>query len=765
MPRVLLIALCLVRMAASVKAQPIPVGQWRDHLPWASAIRVVNTPTAIWCATPLALYAIDKEENTLYSWSTLNGLPASGIRDLAWDSASYQIVVAHTNGLISLLSGQSRYSLEGYKNSTLSGDKKINRIFTREGTAYIATGIGLLIADLKKRELSTLAIIGNNGDPTQVNDIATDQGFLYAATDSGLKRTPLNGPNLSDYRNWELRSSTEGLPTGPVTRITLWNQNLMACIRDTLYRREGGLWSFFYASGKSIRRVTPHHNELIVCEQNDSSGQITILQSMGGIKQILRDTYWTTAPADCIWENGAYWTADETHGLCKYVNNTFIPYQPDGPAVLSAGKMVFQNHALWVAPHSVSPAWKPLQQPSTLSIWANGSWMSWSSREIPSLATLNDLIILLPDNRNPFIWGGSFGGGLFTIDENKTLKNLTASTPLQSPPYAPGEYRVSGLAMDPDQNLFVANYGAPKNIHVRKPDGSWKSFSPPQPTEENAIGEILIDDLNQKWIILPRKQGLLCWNHGTSIDNPADDRWKWLKSGNGNGNLPDMDVRCIAKDKNNFIWIGTASGIGIVQCPQDIFSNIGCEALIPVVKQGNFTGYLLQGEEVLSIAVDGADRKWVGTRNGAWLLSADGEKTLYHFQTGNSPLPDNEIRQIAIEGKSGEVFFETAKGICSFRGTATEGRDRYEEVLVFPNPVPPGYTGSIAIRGLVNNAVVKITELDGRLVYETRALGGQALWNGKNYNGQTVASGVYLVLLSDERQKEKMVTKIVFIGK
>jgi hypothetical protein len=162
--------------------------------------------------------------------------------------------------------------------------------------------------------------------------------------------------------------------------------------------------------------------------------------------------------------------------------------------------------------------------------------------------------------------------------------------------------------------------------------------------------------------------------------------------------------------------------------------------------------------------VDGADRKWIGTKNGAWLISNEGERVIYRFTETNSPLLGNDVRSIAINGKTGEVYFATANGICSFRSTATEGGERNENVLVFPNPVPPGYNGTIAIRGLVNNAIVKITELDGRLVYQTRALGGQAVWNGRDYRGRIISSGVYLVLVSGDGRKENLVTKIIFLN-
>jgi len=279
------------------------------------------------------------------------------------------------------------------------------------------------------------------------------------------------------------------------------------------------------------------------------------------------------------------------------------------------------------------------------------------------------------------------------------------------------------------------------------------------------LTQIILDDDNYKWIVAAKSGGLLCYDPGGSVENTGDDHWKKFGTGAGNGNLPAADVLCIAKDKDGFIWVGTANGIGVIQCPGQVFTGQGCEAVWPVVKQGNFAGYLFNGQQVRSIAVDGANRKWVATDNGVWLISATGEEVIYQFTETNSPLLSNIVKKITINGQTGEVFFATAKGICSFRSTATEGAARNENVLVFPNPVPPGYSGTIGIRGLVNNAIVKITELDGRLVYQTRALGGQAVWDGKDYKGRRISTGVYLVLVSNDGRTENTAAKIVFISK
>jgi hypothetical protein len=201
----------------------------------------------------------------------------------------------------------------------------------------------------------------------------------------------------------------------------------------------------------------------------------------------------------------------------------------------------------------------------------------------------------------------------------------------------------------------------------------------------------------------------------------------------------------------------------VVQCLQELFTSNACEAVLPVVQQGNYAGFLFRDEQVRAIAVDGANRKWVGTLNGLWLVSPDGQQVISRFTETNSPLLSNIINRIAVDPASGEVFVSTFNGICSFRGTATEGSTTKDSVLVFPNPVPPGFSGTIAIRGLPQDAWVKITELDGRLVYQARALGGQAVWDGRNYKGERASSGVYLVLVADETNREKLVTKIFFI--
>ena len=327
----------------------------------------------------------------------------------------------------------------------------------------------------------------------------------------------------------------------------------------------------------------------------------------------------------------------------------------------------------------------------------------------------------------------------------------------------PTSFRVAGLVYDLDLNLWMANHGASQGLVVRKKDGSWKKFTIPFPHLGNAVSTITVDDQNRKWIISPQGNGLFCFDDGGTIDQTNDDKWRYFRQGRGNGNLPSSNVLSVACDKNGFVWVGTDRGVAIIQCGDDLFNNTLCDATLPVVQQDNFAGLLLAEEIVNDIKVDGANRKWIASKNGVWLLSADGQKTIHRFTVSNSSLLSNEVFSIVIHQLTGEVFFFTANGICSFRSTATAPATEKKKPFVFPNPVPSGFTGTIAIRDLPDNAWVRITELDGRLVHQSRSLGGQAIWNGKNYKGERVNSGVYLVYVADENNQQQVAAKIFFI--
>lgn len=745
-----------------------PIGAWKEYLPYNSAIDVAAGDDKIFCATSYSLFTVDLTGNptSIERLSKITGLSETGISAINYDETHHKLFIAYSNSNIDIVYRNDIFNIPDIKRKNISGDKTIYNIYPLNNNYYLSTGLGIIVIDGDRYEIKDSWFIGNNGNSVKVNEFTSDGNYFYAATEEGLKSISVTA-DPANYLNWQLLSGTNGLPAGSCKNVITVNNKIFVLKNDSVFSFDGSSWNFFYSNGNEITAIDPVGNKIAVCHKlSGPVSNVVILNADGSVDRTIQQNGVTPFPRKIIFYNNDYWIADQFNALSEFSSgpNAVEVYSPGSPEGIASGEMIKYNDVFYATAGEVNSSWNYQYNGNGVYRFKNGEWTNFNRFHYPVLDSMLDFITVTVDPRDESVWTGSFGGGLLHIKPDESFEIFKQNSPLQAPPLDPTSYRVAGLSFDGQKNLWISNFGSPQPLIVRKPDGTWKSFSLPFGLTENALSQIVGDDNNQLWIVSPLENGLVCYNYGNSIDDVNDDHWKLYRSGTGNGNLPSNNVLCIAKDKNGFIWVGTDNGIGIIQCTQDIFSG-GCEAIIPIVQNGNFAGYLFAGENVQSIAVDGADRKWVATNNGVWLISADGEEVLQHFTEDNSMLLDNNVKKITIDGKTGEVFFATAKGICSFRSTATEGTETSSNILVFPNPVPPGYTGTIAIRGLAENSIVKITELNGRLVYETRALGGQAVWNGKDYKGRQISTGIYLVLVSTDDKKEKAVTKIVFISK
>lgn len=305
-------------------------------------------------------------------------------------------------------------------------------------------------------------------------------------------------------------------------------------------------------------------------------------------------------------------------------------------------------------------------------------------------------------------------------------------------------------------------------MFVKTVDDEWQSFYVQQQIKY-LYTDLIIDSYDQKWCVIGRdgganEIGLLVYNNNNTLEDVSDDKYKILSTSVGNGNLPSLNVISIAEDLDGEIWVGTDKGIAVFYNPANIFSEYNFDAEQILIQEGDYGQYLLSEEKITQIVVDGANRKWIGTeRSGLYLLSSDGLDEIEHFTEENSPLFSNNITALTIDNKSGEIYIGTSKGLLSYRSTATDGFVNTKKVKVFPNPVKETYFGLIAINGLSTNANFKITDVNGNLVFEDYAKGGQAIWDGKNKNNERVGTGVYLIFSSDETGEEKVEGKIVFI--
>ncbi len=741
-----------------VTAQLPPIGQWRDHLPYSSTICVENTTERVFCATPYSLFSYDPATGDIARLSRTNGLSETGISTIKYDPATQTLVVAYTNSNLDLIHGTQIINISDIKRKNINGDKSIYHIYFNNARAYCCTGFGIVVIDLVKKQIADTYYPGSNGT-VKVTGLAADNTFFYAATTEGLKKAAITNPNLSDYTQWQ-PITAPGLSNNSCRSILYHNNNLYLLKQDSILIQQNNAWLPWYTDQYHIENIRSSNEQILLSETLlNADGRVLVLKSDGTLQQVIQSPGKIKKPQAAIRRDGLYYIADSYGGMQKVSGNTIETIAPNAPFEKADGEMMVHAGALYICAGSVNDAWQYTFNPNGFYTFKEEQWTSTNRFFSPIPDSIYDLITTTADSKTGNLYFGSYGGGLLQLTPPGQLNLFKQNSALQPTIGDPGSYRVAGLATDAGGNLWISNYGAPAPLVVKKADQTWQTFTPPFLLTENALAQVTIDDLDQLWIVSPKGNGLICFNHGSSIANTADDRWRLLRTGAGNGNLPDNEVYCTVKDKDGLIWAGTAHGIAVITCPGEIFA-ASCEATLPIVRQGSFNSFLFSSEAIKAIAVDGANRKWVGTANGVWLISADGEKELAHFTEDNSPLLSNDIKRIAIDPLSGEVFFATFKGICSYRGTATEGGETNSNVLVFPNPVPPGYTGTIAIKGLANNAIVKITAPDGRLVYQTRAQGGQATWNGRNYKGILVSSGAYLVLVANNSNAEKTIAKI-----
>lgn len=446
-------------------------------------------------------------------------------------------------------------------------------------------------------------------------------------------------------------------------------------------------------------------------------------------------------------------------------------------------KLNMQGERLLVAGGAFS--YSGVSYPGTAMVYESGKWAAFDEEkaiELVGAKTYYNVTDVVQDPDDPaHHWLGTMRSGIYEFRDLQLVNHYTFdNSPLKSilPNSASPQnfVRVTALNYDGSGNLWMCNNECDTIVRILKKDGKWKSLYISSIAGKPTFDHTVFDRRGWAWMVCRRTtnqkgaSGFAIINANGTIDNTADDHYKYLSTivnQNGERYTPDL-CYCVTEDLNGAIWLGCTQGIFMSSAPDQVFET-GFTMTQPIVPRNDGSGlgdYLLNGVPVKCIAVDGGNRKWIGTlSNGIYLISADGMETIEHFTEANSPLISDEINDIAINGSTGEVFIATAKGLCSFQGDATDPAAslKSDNLKVFPNPVRPEYNGNVHITGLMSNSVVKIVSASGNLVTEGTSIGGEYSWNCCYATGKRVASGIYYALCTDEEGKENACAKILVI--
>lgn len=754
-----IILFVLFGCSSSVFAQ---FDKWEIYQAYQNTELVEETNNHVFAVADSSLYAYSKEDNSVTAYSRKNGLSDNKIKALRYHASSHTLVIAYRNGNIDLFSNEGIYNLPYLKNNSSVQNKTINDIYFYHDYAYLSAEVGILVVNLNKKEIADTYRIGS------VRSACILNGHLYALTSEGIRQGNLTD-NLLDQSNWSnLSLQTTDFEISQICRIADFNNRLCLAVSNlgVYYLADNTLTRFLHNTSLSNMKV--ENNKLL----SFSASTLYVADNLNGFQIIaglsnLRDaSYLQTA------DN--YWLACGEDGLKGIKKNTGSSYEIitdqltiNSPKNNYAWDLQFKGGKLWVTGggRNTDRYWR---QNTIMTYDESDLWTNYNYRiaETQTGRYFQDAMTLDVDPDDPaHSFVGYYGDGILEL-HNDTVLNWYHSTnsPLEAALSGNDRYvRIGGVTLDKDKNLWITNCVSSAPIKVLTAEGEWYSYTNTAIDNAEIIDKILITQNGSKFINLlhSSQAGFYAFDDNGTITDQSDDVSAYYASVmDSQGNTLNASMfYSITEDKDGNIWAGTNIGSLVCYNPDNIES-----LRFNRIVLADESDYLLNGVRVNAIAVDGSNQKWIATEgSGVFLVNAEGTEVLENFTTDNSPLPTNTVNSIAINPENGKVFFAVdGYGTLSYQGDATEGKADYSDIHAYPNPVRPEHDDKVIITGLMSNSNVKITDIAGNIVYQTKSIGGQVTWNCRNAKGSRVATGIYLVLAATQ-EGESVVTKIMVI--
>jgi hypothetical protein len=736
-------------------------GTWTEYFSFQNVTQLETVDDNIFALSNNGIFVYNRNTKEITKITKLNGLSSVGLTCMAFCDYTSSFLVGYSDGTLNIIDYPSLniQSIKTITQKNIYGSKQINQICMHNDTAFIATEFGIISFSLHNKTFIATTILSNDGDYLPVKSISASSSMIYAATTKGIYSANIAASNLSDFSTWNKLS---GIPYENDTiryiaanggNIYYAHCNTLDNSKDSVFVITNGTATAFKTQIPNLSGISSRNNILgltakFVAKVYDSSQKLLFSYDSTNVVNSYTDIV--------IANDGSQWVGDANYGLISCEHSKVIV--PQGPNSNHIADLFYENKNLHVVSGRISLWESLLYSVKTLG----GGWYGTSDWRIGN----SQCIYVMPNTSTYYI--GTYGFG-FTQSEHSwvidTVYNLTNSTLLQ-PYHTNGtETTISDITSDKYGNLWIINQSSNTPIIAIDKENTWHPFSiaPISGSNydlKNLYNNMFIDNNGYKW--LTGTSYLSVFNDNKTLDDSSDDQFVRIPLSDAEGTIASRST-CVTEDLTGEIWVGTTQGIAVHSSPSRVFKDRKTISRIKIEIDGE-VGYLLSSETINCIAVDGGNRKWIGTANsGIFLLSENGTEQLLNFTKSNSPLPSNCITSIAIDNETGEVYIGTEEGLVSYIGNATAGDTQMNDAYIFPNPVRDTYNGNIFIKGLVANALIKITDVSGNLVNNVEANGGTAEWNGKNIYGERVSTGVYLLYISDENGENTKVMKLLFI--
>ena len=756
---------------------------WKGYFAYLDIKDISVGSSKIYAAGENAVFIYDTQTNEIDELTTINGLSGETISTLHYVEENNLLLIGFENGLMQvyLESSQEVKSVVDIldKPTIPPTDKRINHFNIYNGFAYISTDYGISVYDINALEFGDTYFFGPNGTQLKVNQTTVLQNNIYAATAIGLFQADVDNPNLIDSQQWQQTGGANWVKiesVGEQIFIARSNKQLYEIVNNTPVLRT--TYTGF------IKDLRESNNQLLVTISNavylytaEPFSEVAVVNSSTDFPTNFNSAIINEDNDIFIGTDGVFVSNKTAYGILKTNISDLTIFQeihPSCPLSNNAFTIAAVANNVWVTYGDYTISYNPFPLGRKGFSHLNGE--EWNSIPYDSIFGALNLNKINVNPLNPSkVYISSFASGLLEVENNipTILYNPDNSSFVSS--WSGGiDIRNAGSIIK-NNILWCTNAKilTPLISHNLE-TGEWKSYDFSEiifnSNTEIGYGSIDVDNDGIVWVGGHRK-GIIGYKPETGeIKNIESEEQ----------NIPSPTIRTVKVDKQNHIWLGTGKGLRVIYDTVDFFENPNYNPSEIIVLDNGIASELLFQQFVTDIEVDGANNKWVATLNtGAYYFSSDAQDNIYHFTKNNSPLPSNNVLDIALDETNGRVYIATDKGLVSFNSETSVPDVNLNEAYVYPNPVRPNFNindEKIKIKGVTGNVNIKITDIEGNLVTEAETRtntkfsgnnleidGGTALWNGKNMSNRTVATGVYMVMISDLDSFETKVLKLMVV--
>lgn len=691
--------------------QDIPVGTWRNHFSFESIQRVASDGDRTFAASEFALFLFENEEITRLS--KINGLIGGAITGLAYRAQDEVLLIGYEDGGIDLIKEGVLKNLSDLTNSNFGLNRSINHFLFVNDRAFAATDFGVATIDLVSEEITEVfREIGPNGSVLGIQEVLFDAGLLYAIAEEGVITGNL-ASNLLDFNNWSLFAETTGFnhPVIFENRVVVSRDSLLFSLDITSNR-----WDTLAITNLNIRDMMAADGQLFLLGENE-------LQVSGNDSFSTIDVATLSAGSELTINQQQLWIADLEQGLIQIDAGSERSIIPSGPTSDDITQIAFIDSLF--AFYADAPGSTQLDS-TGFSVFSDGTW---SNTMVEGFYNITDV--------------ATYDNTVYLSSNTQGIYNLTTRE-LASADFNETEVSIPAITGTTD-GLFAIRYGHSDALY-RLNEGSWESWASGVIGSSRPTG-LFVSQGNVLWIINDTSRGMIAFD-------PVGEQSRVINQSDG---LASASVQSFVIDLDDQAWIGTLSGTSFFVDATFVFDEF--EAFTPFFENR----VLFDEEPVTAMAVDGGDRKWMATKDGIWVFDRNVIRLEERFTTNNSPLPSNTIKDFAYDPRSGEMFILTDRGLVSYRTGSSAGSFAHSNAQIFPNPVRPQDSGPVTLRGLVQNANVRITDMQGNLIRDIDALGGTATWDLRDTSGSPAPTGIYLFFSSDRGGEETFIGKIAVI--